>query len=462
MAVQSSQAAWKTWSFRRWVRHLPGAILIATMGLMQSATAQQAADPGQVLLQVSGADGVFGFSSATLPLNLIVASTDGFAESLPIVLPPGRYEVTADDLSGVGLFVSGLVCSDDDSVTNAAARSVELAISPGEMLTCTFSVTHSTARANRLIGDFMGKQDLVSDNISSVGDRVSRLKGKIGIINSPKPVFNALPGIMAGQPLRLAASLAAFDRFVGNQQPTAFDFWVKGSYALMPEQGRQGRVADTTLGMDYRASSDLLVGAFAQFNATSRTWNDDSAVLVLGWAAGGYATARIADHLYLDVLAGRGNAINALTAAGVEGGTVDAAGWLLNADLLGTWELAGVTFDPRVKVNYASQATASYIDSAGNVVEARQRDAGKIAIGPGISYELTAGDRLAVKTGVRVEASARMLDGLNLGHYRGSVEGSVQLTLPAGGKIGTTFDLGGLGADRRAFTAKGTLSVPLR
>jgi hypothetical protein len=438
------------------------ASFVAALTLAQPVAAQPAVDPGQVVLQVSGADGMFGFSSATLPLNLMIASSEGLAESLPISLPAGSYTVAADDLSGLGLVVTALSCSDDDSRGDAATRTAEIVLAADEMLTCTFTVTSSTARASQLVGDFMRSHDLVLDSLPTADDRANRLKGRIGVINSPRPLLQSLPGLIAGKPVPLAASLAAFDRLSGNQQQSDLDVWLKGTYALLQEQGPLGRFATTTLGIDYRVNSDLLVGSFAQINLASRSWGDDDAILATGWAAGGYATARIADHLYLDMLAGGGSSVNTITTTGLGTDQFDASGWLLNATLLGKWELAGFTFSPRVQVKYSGQATEPYIDSAGGIVDAQHRDVGEIALGPSISYRLTSAERLVVETSVRFDASTTMLNGLGLGSYRGRLEGKVVLTLPTGAKFGTTLNLGGIGSGARVFTARGTLSLPLR
>ena len=472
MPVEPSLVRSRSRPFRRHVWHPPPGLLtglmgrlaavVAAMALAQPAAAQPAVDPGQVVLQVSGADGMFGFSSATLPLNLLIASSAGFAESLPISLPAGAYTVTADDLSGLGLVLSALRCSDDDSRGDTVTRTAEIVISTGEMLVCTYTMTSSTARANQLLDDFIGSHDLILDSLPSADDRADRLKGRIGVINSPKPLMESLPRVMAGKPVPLAASLAAIDRLAGNQQQSDLDLWLKGTYALMQEQGPLGRFATTTLGADYRASSDLLVGTFAQLNVASRTWSDNATILATGWAAGGYATARIADHLYLDMLAGGGTSINTITTPAMGTDKFDASGWLLNATLMGKWELAGFTFSPRVQVNYSGQATERYIDSAGGVVDARHSNAGEIALGPSISYRLTTKDRLVVETGLRFDASAPMLEGLGLGNYRGRLEGKVELVLPTGAKFGTTLNLGGIGSGSRVFTARGTLSLPLR
>jgi hypothetical protein len=471
MAAEPPLVPSRSWPFHRHVQHsrsrtlrgLAGlASFVAATALALPAAAQPAADPGQVVLQVSGADGMFGFSSATLPLNLMVASSDGFAESLPISLPPGSYTVAADDLSGLGFVVTALSCTDDDSLGDAATRTAEIVLAADEMVTCTFTVTSSTTRASELIGNFMRSHDLVLDSLPSADDRANRLKGRIGVISSPKPLLQSLPGLMGGKPVPLAASLAAFDRLSGNQQQSDFDVWLKGTYALLEEQGPLGRFATTTLGIDYRLSGDLLVGSFAQFNLASRTWKGDEAILATGWAAGGYATYRIADHLYLDMLAGGGTSVNSITTTGLGTDQFDAAGWLLNATLLGKWELAGFTFSPRVQVKYSGQTTESYIDSAGGIVDAQHRDVGQVALGPSISYRLVSAEKLVVETSVRFDASTTMLNGIGLGSYRGRLEGKAVLTLPTGAKFGTTLNLGGIGSGTRVFTARGTLSLPLR
>lgn len=437
----------------------------AAICIGQPAVAQgPAAEPGSVVIQVSGADAMYGFSSLTLPLNINLAGLDGFAESQPIALPAGQYGVAADDLSGIGVTFAGVACSDDDSSGSGVTRTAEIVLSPGERLVCLFSARSSATRAGELISEFTDNRgDLLMASLPNSQDRVDRLRGSVGVINSPKPFMESLPRIAAGEPIPVSVSLAALDRMAGVRQPNDFNLWLEGTFALLVDQGPKGRFGVVALGLDYRVTDALLIGTFAQFDTMTRQWSSDtSSMATLGWTAGGYATARIADSLYLDFLGGGGSSVNAIGPFGATTDRFDAASWLLSASLLGKWELRNWTFSPRVQVNYIDQTTQPYIDSAGNAVPQSQQGSGQIAIGPGISYRLTTESKLRVTTGIRFDTTTDILGAGELGNLRGRLEGKVEVKLPAGAKFGTTLGYGGIGSSSRVFTARGTLSLPLR
>ncbi|UXN75404.1 hypothetical protein N8D56_11835 [Devosia sp. A8/3-2] len=173
--------------------------------------AQPTSEPGMVVIRVSGADAMFGFSSFAPPLNLHLASVGGLAESQPITLRAGEYRIGIDDLSGMGMSVRAVDCSDDNSRGDRVSGSAELVLDPCELLICTFSVTSAPERAAALIESPVPARGTCCcpacrrARIVSTGSR-EQCRWQA----SPQRFMNALPGIVAGRPIPVAASLGAF------------------------------------------------------------------------------------------------------------------------------------------------------------------------------------------------------------------------------------------------------------
>lgn len=425
--------------------------------------AQPAADPGIVIIRVTGADAVFGFTSPTPALNLHLASLEGLAESLPLGLPAGEYRIEIDGLSGLGMSVRAIDCSDGNSHGDRAAGNANLVLDEGEMLICTFDVAAAPERAAELIESLVpARGDLMLASLPPSEDRINRLKGAIAVADSPQRFMNALPGIVAGRPIPLAVSLGAFDRIVGNEQRNPWDIWMRGTFALATEQGAAGRFGVAALGVDRLASDDLLLGGFVQADTMIREWNDASALSRGGWLAGGYATARVLDNIYVDVLGGGGSSLGIIQARGVDG-QFAADSWLMTAALLGRWQAGDWTFSPQARLSYYDERIAPYLDGGGNLVVGQELARGTLAVGPGVSYRLTTQNNVVVNTGLRLDTTATLLS--SSGGFEGlsgRLEGTVEIILPAGARWKTTLGYGGIGTDSRLFNVSGTLSVPLR
>ena len=425
------------------------------------ALAQPAADPGIVVIRATGADAVFGFTSPTPALNLHLASTSGLAESLPIILPAGDYRIEIDDLSGLGMSLRAIDCADGRG--DSDGMGVAFTLEAGEMLVCTFTVASAPARAAELIESLVpARGDLMLASLPPSEDRINRLKGSIAVADSPQRFMNALPGIVAGRPIPVAASLGAFDRILGNEQRNPWDVWLRGTFALASEQGAAGRYGVAALGIDRLVNEDFLLGGFLQADTMVREWSDASALLRGGWIAGGYATARVLDNIYFDVLGGGGTSLGVTQAQGMAG-RFAADSWLMTAAVLGQWRAGDWTFSPQARLSYFDEKIAPYLDGGGNLVAGQELGRGRLAIGPGVSYRLTTQNNVVVNTGLRLDTTATVMSSpAGFEGLSGRLEGTVEIILPAGARWKTTLGYGGIGTDSRLFNASGTLSVPLR
>ncbi|HTN62966.1 MAG TPA: Ig-like domain repeat protein, partial [Devosia sp.] len=260
---------------------------------------------GSVIIrqQTDGADAVFGFSSPTSALNLSIPTSGGRGESAAISLPAGSYAITADDMTGAGFSLTGLACSDADSTTDLASGTASIALDAGEALVCTFTSANSREKTTQLIEEFLTtRASLILANQPDIERRIDRLNGIAPSGGNPvSALMGYLPGIVEGSPLTVSTSLGAIERLAGNEQPSRFDVWFEGTFALFDRNGPNGNFNTASLGADYLVTSDLLIGGFVQMDRLSQSASADPATISgTGWLAGPYATARLNENLYFD------------------------------------------------------------------------------------------------------------------------------------------------------------------
>ncbi|MFK4812674.1 autotransporter domain-containing protein [Devosia sp. ZW T5_3] len=425
----------------------------------------QAAALGSVTIrqETVGSDAVFGFRSATLGLNLSIATMGGSGQSADIALPAGRHSVVADDMSGAGYTLVGLVCSDSDSVGDVASRTASIVLDAGEAVICTFSAVNSAEATTALIEEFLdGRARQILANIPDEERRIARLNGVVsggGSLGST--LLSYLPGVVEGGPVGVSTSLAAIDAMAGNQQPGALDVWFEGKFSLF-EGGAGEKFSSAALGADYLLNPDLLIGGFVQFDFASRNFDSGAKASGTGWLAGPYLTARLSDNLYLDLLAAGGQSSNAISPSGSCEDDFDATRYLLSAALQGQWSHDAWTFSPRAQLSYFEETSDGYTDSLGVSIPAVTAGLGQLAVGPGIGYRLTLDNGVVVDLGLRAEAVLDIAGGSELGELQGRLSGSIGFGLVGGANIGLSARLDGIGSGEDRGSVGIRLSLPAR
>lgn len=294
----------------------------------------------------------------------------------------------------------------------------------------------------------MERNRITIANLPTTSDRTDRLKGRIDLLNSAGPFMKALPGVISGTPIPLEASLAAYDKYAGNEQPRLYDVWIKGRAMPLQPSKASPRLATLGVGVDYLVSDELLVGTFAQSDLTS-------AATLAGWSLGGFGTTRLNQNLYLDVLGARG---------GVAGQS-QASNWLMMTSLTGRWTAGPWTFAPQAKFAHFSAVAPEGVDVDGAIIEAQHRATSELAVGPSVSYKLTTVNKVVVSTGLKLNTVASLVatnGELALEGVRGGLEGTLEIDLPSGTLWKSTIGYSGIGQGQSAFNLKGSLGVPLR
>jgi hypothetical protein len=422
---------------------------------------------------VEGSDAAFPFTSPTPALNLSVTTSGGRGESEPVTLVAGRYSVTAADMRADGYAVTEIACSDDDSIGDVPARKARIDLAAGEAVVCTFTAVNSREKTTELIEGFLKtRAELILSNQPDVQRRIDRLKGTASGGNPLAALAEASRDSAGPAPLSFATSLSSLAEWPSGRGQARFDAWVEGTYLRFDIDdaggagGAGGSFGLVAVGADYLVRSNLLVGGFLQVDRMEQSWDDDPATISgTGWLAGPYATARISQNIFLDVLAGLGRSSNEVSPYGTYEDDFDAARWLASATLQGEWSRGAWTFSPRLQASYFQETSRDYTDSLGVDIPEVKVGLGRIAFGPGVSHRRVVRGDVVIDTGFRLDAAADFLDtseesGFDNLHAR--VEARLDATYPNGARLGFAIAQDGIGAgDLQATGGRVQISIPL-
>lgn len=356
--------------------------------------------------QITGGDRTVSFTSDITALNASLATVNGIGQISANQVIAGAHSLTAQDLSGAGYALTSISCNDTDSIVNLASRAVNLALSPGENLVCTFTSVNTRDAASKAIAEFLTtRNELVLAHQPESQRRIDRLNGgggQAGATNAfgfAVPGASLLPAVLSfnGQEGRVISSLSMLDR--GARAPGegagVFDLWLDAQVSRVRRSGQKGDFQIAYVGADWKVSDDLLVGGLVQFDDLN--WDGALAARQAeghGWMVGPYVTARLAPHVYADVRAAWGQSDNDVSPLGtyVDAFKTDRA--LYVGSLTGELSLDSKTvFRPTLSVRYISDAQKAYVDRFNIAVPAQTLDQGDISLSPRISHEMTfAGD----------------------------------------------------------------------
>jgi len=437
---------------------------------MTFAGAAQAAT-GTVMIrqQTGGDDAVFGFASPELGLNLSVATVNGSGEAGPVDLPPGIYEIVAQDMSGAGFALTGISCTDEDSITEPAARRALVVLEAGEKVTCTFASVNSRERTEGLVEDFLGSRaNLLAGALSGSSRRIDRVDGAMqaDINNAINRLMRYMPNFVGSRRVLLSTSLATLDAFAGARKASPFDAWFDVAFTLFDASSG----ADTNLaaiGADYLVTPRLLAGVYMQADRFRHPGDGQERVTASdGWLAGPYVTARLSRSLYLDLIAGAGQSFSELSTADGSMIGFDATRWLASVSLSGQWKAGNWTFSPRARFGYSEAVSQSYLDALGVPIPAVRQGSGQIAVGPGITHRVETAEDFDIETSVRFEGVVDVSHdaiGWSLGNPSGRIEGGLGIGFPQGANVNLTGSYDGIGTPETSRAmGKVRLSLPLQ
>lgn len=274
--------------------------------------------------------------------------------------------------------------------------------------------------------------------------RISRLNGQVpSMPNLGSAITGYLPILVDGGILSGSASLAQIDQLVGNGQPSRFDAWVEGTIGRYGYDGATGTYGIISLGADYLVTDDLLIGGFAQIDKLQQGNKTTSATASgLGWMVGPSITARLGDHLYLDILAAAGRGGNTIIASNNDDHNFGSTRLMTSLRLEGEWKHGNWTFAPVSSLSWLTETSDAYTSSRGVEISSVTVDQGQFTLGPGLRHHLDLGNDMTLSSNARFELVAG---------YTGSTVSSDQSSLAGRASGGFAF----------GFTGEGTFGLTL-
>lgn len=282
--------------------------------------------------------------------------------------------------------------------------------------------------------------------------RIARINGApaTGSLESQQ-IMNYVQSLATGS-MPIHGSLAAIEALDSDaQEPNRFDVWIDGTFSLFEANGGNGRSSAMSIGADYLLTPDLLVGGFVSIDNLDRFEIQGDILSGIGWVSGPYATVRLNDNVYLDMLAGLGTSSNKVAS----GGSVDEYGsfrWLVDASLDGSWTSGDWTFAPRLTASYAQEVSRAYASSSGASIASISTGVGQIGAGPGLVHTRQE-ENIRQELSLRLDAIAQLAERTSLGTR---VEGGMNLVFNEGATLGAIVGYSTFGSGNQMVNASVT------
>ncbi|MCR9242314.1 MAG: choice-of-anchor D domain-containing protein [Rhodobiaceae bacterium] len=444
-----------------------------------------------IVQNITGADVSVGFSSPTPALNVSLTSVSGTAQTSLAGVPAGVHSLVAEDLSAIGYGVSSIACDDTDSIGDVVSRTAAINLASGEHVTCVFETIDTRGPTTQMIADFLGaRNSLLLSNQPGSERRINRLKGGTGVsggdsfqafghnLHSPLPVdvaidennFSFATSLKRVMAAGGEASLAANDNEGGD--PLTLDIWIEGSASrFIDGTSGGGTFALLSFGVDYLVEPDLLIGFMGQVDRFKQDFTTPgSEIDGRGWLAGPYATLKLDEHLYLDVLGAWGRSDNDISPFGTYTDTFETDRWLVSSTLTGQFDAGNWDLRPSYTLQFLHERQIAYTDSLGVRIPEQSFSQGDMRLGPQIAYSHTFEDGSSIRPkggfegvysfGERNTFSAGSFAAETQG-LTGQVNGGLDYQTPGGLSLGLTTDFGGIGGTAKSFGLTINLSMPL-
>ncbi len=415
-----------------------------------------------IVQRVTGGDATVTYTSSEDMLNFSISTAGGEGQYMLTELSAGSYTVRMDDLRQEGFSLEAISCDDSNSTGNVDARSMTLNITTGEVLTCT--VTHMETReatAQIIKTQMTNTAQMRLSNLPTSQRRIGRLRG--GSQSAQSGQFS-YEGYALGTPLPFNAQVsrnsvaystlsnrlaleANRDRYSGSYNSAKGDdkwsIWSEIRYSKL-DGGEEltGTYGVLQGGLDYKINDQFLVGALLQYDAFDQSYDTGVEIGTTGLMTGAYATVRMAERLYFDVLGALGSSTTDISPFGTYEDQYRSRTWMLMASLVGDFDMGRWNVAPSFTYSAAGETQESYLDSQGILIPSQTVSRGQMSVGNRLSY-------LVSDNG---SSSVRMWGGFDSNFaFSEDVDTSVSGSLQCGLSVGNFFNLyagyGGLGTD---------------
>ncbi|MCR9239731.1 MAG: choice-of-anchor D domain-containing protein, partial [Rhodobiaceae bacterium] len=445
-----------------------------------------------IVQNIIGADVSVGLSSATPALNFTLTSVSGTAQKSLVGVPAGSHSLVAEDLASIGYGISSIACNDTDSTGDVVSRTATINLLSGEHVTCVFETVDTRGPTTQMIADFLGARNtLLLSNQPGSERRINRLKGGTGVsggdsfqafghnLRSPLPIdveidddsfsfATSLKRVMAagGEASHSANGSESEDKI------STLDIWIEGSASrFIDGTSGGGSFGLLSFGVDYLVEPDLLIGFMGQVDRFKQDFTTlGSEIDGRGWMAGPYATLKLDEHLYLDVLGTWGKSDNDISPFGTYTDTFETDRWLVSSTLTGQFDAGNWDIRPSYTLQFFHERQIAYTDSLGVRIPEQSLSQGDMRLGPQIAYThmFEDGSSIRPKGGFEGVYSFGERNTFSVGSFAaetqgltGQVNGGIDYQTPGGLSLGLTTDFGGIGGTAKSFGLTINLSMPL-
>ncbi len=249
-----------------------------------------------------------------------------------------------------------------------------------------------------------------------------------------------------------------------------WDLWGETHYTHYTDTGsRSGDFAIGYLGFDCQIHASTIAGVLVQVD-----WMDDKIGIVdsassgTGWMIGPYATVRLTPNMYFDIRAAWGRSDNDVNIAGITG-DFDTNRWLVHAGLTGNFYLDDYRITPEASLSYIEETQNSFMNSAGNSVDAYTASQGRLKFGPEIAKRILTSSGDYVEPFVSLNGvwdfhstNVTMANASSSNNFRGMVETGIIYRKPNGINFRLAAKYDGIGSGSySAYGGEFWLNIPL-
>lgn len=324
--------------------------------------------------------------------------------------------------------------------------------------TVTVTVQDNIGTTQAQIGNFLAQRNtILLANQPDIQRRIDRLTTK-GSAAAAGDLAGAFSGMQNRSPIKLYASqghVAAAGSLAkaapeGNGGVGSWDIWAEGRFMDTRFQVRKGTANIIYAGIDKAVSDTVLLGVVGQYDRFDAKRSVTTGVLDgEGWMIGPYATAWLADRLFLDARAAFGQTTNHIAPFGTYQDRFKTDRLLFAATLTGEVEPAdGLVIRPEVAAVWMDENQKSYVDSLGSIIPGQSLDLGQLSFAPRIMYTANLDRTFSIRPFAEARGiysfgnNAATLIG---GDTRLRVEGGVDLLGTQGLRIGMSGFHDGIG-----------------
>jgi len=352
-----------------------------------------------IIQRAIGGDSSVTFASDIAALNGSVTTSGGSAQVSAVNVPAGAYSVSVNDNRAAGFAVTEISCNDTDSTINLGARSISLALSPGEDLVCTFTSTNSRGAAQAAIADFLtGRNALIMSHQPDLQRRLDRITGvpvqggNATAYGVPVPGSGSLPfavSLASGQAIA-STSLAQISSVTDPQDRSdrPFDIWGEAYFSRAQLGDQKANFRIFHIGADYRVGDNVLLGVLAEFDDfDDRGTLDAGEAEGSGYLVGPYLMARIAPDLFGELRAAWGSSENRVNPLGSFTDDFDTSRSYFSGSLVGQFDVGNRTqLRPEVTLRYLDESQQTYTDSLGVVIPEQSVGQGDVSFRPRLQH----------------------------------------------------------------------------